>query len=274
MNELILITQPIRASSASGRKYLEEAIKKKKQVLSRLIGKIEILKMDLEMTKHTYDMRIGRLYLKDNQLDLHIIQLQNILDLMRTGLSYGDAITRIEDTFYAEQIRLDREEEEMEKEEKLFGKEDTLSEQNKLDIKSLWKKIIRKFHPDLVMDPLLKKEREVIVKQINKAYREMDYETLRLFEQRHEGQDIREFTQEKLEEILIGLENTIVQMQKRYSQLCQSPWYGWKKRIDKAKKNNEDIFEKMEKEIQASIAIKADTITNLKRKIGRNDIVI
>lgn len=239
----------------------------------KLNTRYEMLKMDLEIVEHTYKARIGRLYLKDNQLDLEIIRYKNIIQLMKTGLSFGAALKKIEDTFYAEQIRLDHENEEIEMDEEIVAKRKDVSDRIVEDIKTLWKKIIFKFHPDLVSDPAAKAQREEIMKRVNKAYSENDYETLKKIETQHYYEKIGESTVEELEMILVDLENSIIHIRQQYTELKQSDWYNWKIRIEKAKKKNEDIFKDLENDLLDDIVKKINILNNLKKEIGHEGTI-
>lgn len=255
------------------KKELQQSILAKRKRLTALITKNELHKVELEMVKQEYDVRVGNLYLKDNHLDLEIIHYRNILHLMEQGATFEQAVRQLSETFYAEQLRIEKEKEEIAKEQEIYNKrEEQTTEVSLSDIKKLWKKLIARFHPDLVMDSEEKKHRETVLKQVNKAYEEYDLDLLQKFEQDIHIQKYEETTIEKLQEILVQIENEIIEQIRLTEELMMSEWNGWKKRIDKAKKKNEDIFKQIERELLDDIVRKYAVLNKLKKEIEEKDI--
>lgn len=257
------------------KKQLQSSILAKRKRLTILITKNELLKVELEMVKQEYDVRVGNLYLKDNHLDLEIIHYKNILHLMEEGLTFEQAVKKLSETFYAEQLRMDQEKEEMKEQEEIYNKREVQSEEFSLaDIKKLWKKLIAKFHPDLVTDTTEKKQREELIKQVNRAYEEYDLETLQKLERNIHIETYQETTVEKLEEILVQIENEIIEQVQIAEELQMSEWNGWKKRIERAKKKNEDIFKHIERELLDDIVRKYAILKAYKKEIDQRESLI
>src|SRR5258706_458700 len=101
--------------------------------------------------------------------------------------------------------------------------------------KKLWKRLIVKFHPDLVIDVEEKIQREEIVKKLNQAYREHDIDVLRAFETDLENDLLENKSIEKLEMILVDLENMILRVDKDFQKLKESEWFVWRMKIKKTK---------------------------------------
>src|SRR5581483_9759114 len=104
------------------KKILKEAILKKRQKLVGWITKNEMLRVELDMISKEYHVRVGSLYLRSNQQDLEIIYFQNLLDLLRQGFSYKQAIKKLDKTYYGQQKRLEEEKEKLKWEKEIFNK--------------------------------------------------------------------------------------------------------------------------------------------------------
>lgn len=248
---------------------LQRIIEKKTKQLEELMEKVEMLKMELDFISHEYNVRIGAMLLKDNQLDLEILQLQNLKELMKGGMTYSAAMKYEEDAFYSETIRMQKEQEKIEEEKRMLEDIQDVSEEVMEDIKTIWKKLIRQFHPDLVIDPIEKAKREEIVKKINKAYTERNLEALRQFESTNDAQSITDFSKEQLETLLEKIENSILDAEGELTVLHRSMWYEWKKKKDKAAETTVkiDIFQELEQKFLDDIVKKIEIVQKLRSEV-------
>lgn len=248
------------------RKSLMALIEKKTRILEELMTKVEDLRIELELISHEYNVRIGGLLLKDNQLDLEILQLKNLKELMRGGMTYSAAMKYEEDAFYSETIRMQKEQEKLDEERKFLDDIQDVSEEVKQSIRVIWKKLIRQFHPDLVTDELEKARREELVKKINKAYSENNLEALQQFEATQDVVLLVELTLEQLEENLEKVEQAIRDTEGDLTVLEKSTWYEWKKKKQKAKDNHisQDIFNDLEKKFLDDIVKKIEIVQQLR----------
>lgn len=254
------------------KKQLQASIFRKRKVLESWMEKVEILRMDLELVKNEYNVRIGYLFLKDNQLDLEIIQYKNLKRLMDEGMTYEEAMRAEEDTFYNDILRMQKEQEKIEEEKASFEKRNELPEDVQQTLKTLWKKLIRKFHPDLVTTQKEKSEREKIMKKINNAYALGDIESLLQFENQMNIANTHESTKEKLEMILIETENLIRNWKETFKELRISEWYDWKKRIEKGKKEKLDIFAELERRLLDDIVEKIAVLRELRLEVNPQEV--
>ncbi len=244
---------------------LRAVIQKKRVLLQTLVVKTEMLRINLEMAKQEYMVKVGNLFLKDSHLDLEIIRLKNLLHLMKEGLSYDEAVTKVTQTYYAQQLELELEQKRMQEEEAVYQKREEQYAKVTGDIKKVWKKLIAKFHPDLVQDPEEKKKRDTIMKLINRAYQEGNYDQLVKIQEENVAD--QELTIDNLEEILIKVLNEIMQQNEEYKELKQSEWYYWMIKIEKAKKKNINIFVDTERQLLNDIVVKLDIIKTLKAQM-------
>lgn len=253
---------------AKKKQALHKSIDQKKRLLSQWTEKVEMLRIDLEMIKHEYDVRIGYLLLKDNQLDLEIIQLKNLKHLMGEGMTYKEAVAAEEDKFYNEILRMQEEANKINEEKEILENRIAVTPEEEDEIKTLWKKLIRKFHPDLVQGIDEKREREKIMKLINAAYAIRDKEALTQIALTSTIGSIKEMSVEDLEQELVRLENSIIFAQEEWKELKVSEWFGWKKRIEKAKKTGEDVFAQLEKNLLDDITKKITIARQLREEVN------
>lgn len=260
---------PSKSKENLKRKILLGSIRKKCFELKREVVKTEMLRVSLEMAKQEYMVKVGSLFLKDNTLDLEIIRLRNILRLMDEGKTYDEAVESIAQTYYAEQLAFEQEKARIKHEEEIYIKREEHRPLITVDFKKLWKKLIAKFHPDLVQNPTEKKKRDAIMKQINRAYEEGDYEQLLKIEK--DNASTKETSIENLEEILLTLMKEIEDQMQLAKELTKSEWYEWMIKIEKAKKNNTDIFADTERKLLNDIVAKLDTLKELKKEIQEKE---
>lgn len=265
---MMLVNQSSRESTK--KKQLQKSILSKRERLTRLLTKNEMLKLELDMVRQEYDVRVGNLYLKDNQLDLEIIHHKNILHLLNQGTTYEDAVKELHETFYAEQLEIEKEKQKIKMEEEILHKrEQSHPEEVIKDIKRLWKRLIAKFHPDLVQELGEKRRREEIIKRVNRAYEEYDFELLQRIENDAYIQTYQETTVEKLEEILVTIENEIIKQMALTEELKSSEWVSWKNRIAYSRKKNLDIFADIERELLDDIVKKYAILNELKSQVEK-----
>ena len=267
MKKSLLQTSPLAERK---RQQLKKTIEKKTQILEDLMEKVEALRVDLDFIQHEYNVRIGSLLLKDNQLDMEILQLQNLQDLMRSGMTYQQAAKHEEDAFYAEILRMQAEQEKLNEEKELLENIQDVSEDVLSEIKTIWKKLIRLYHPDLVTNLDEKQWREEMMKKINKAYGEHNLEALRTFEQTQDISHLTEMTIEQLEEQLVKIENSINDAQGELNVLQHSTWFEWKKKREKSQTTGAkvDIFAQLEQKFLDDIVKKIEKVQKLREEVA------
>lgn len=249
------------------KRRLHNTIAKKRKILEALVIKTEMLRVNLEIAKQEYMVKVGNLLLKDSHLDLEIIRLKNILHFLREGISYDQAQEKVTQMYYSQQVEIELEQKRMEQEEEIYQKREEHYTQTSDETKKIWKKLIAKFHPDLTQDPEEKKKRETIMKRINRAYQEGD--TDQLLKIQEDTTAPHELTIDNLAEILVKVVNEISKQTEEFRQLKESEWYYWMKKIEKAKKKNVNIFVDTEKQLLNDIVVKLDLINTLKLEIEK-----
>ncbi len=256
------------------RQSLLRLIERRTRVLEDLMMKVEDLKIELELISHEYNVRIGGLLLKDNQLDMEILQLKNLKELIKGGMSYGQAMKFEEDAFYSETIRMQKEQERLNEEQEFLDNIQDVSEEVMESIKVIWKKLIRQFHPDLVTDPVEKTRREDVMKKINKAYSENNLEALKQFEATQDVHQMIELSIKQLEENVEKIEQALLDTEGELAVLRKSTWYEWKKKREKARtvsaQQAKDIFIELEKKFLDDIVRKIEIVQKLREEVHPN----
>ena len=217
------MTKLIKTNSALDepleKRELEKAISEKEKNLNDLIEEIEQLKIDLTAVKQEYDVKVGRLYLRLDELDLEILKFKKIEDLINKGFSFEEAKKITEETLKKRRGQIKEEYKKLDEEEKEVETRKNVSEEDKKELKKLWGKLAHRYHPDKIGGD------GEMMKKINKAYAEGDLETLRVIDQNGDENNIEGQTIEALKSKLTGLEISIKKIQQEYKLLKRSEWF-------------------------------------------------
>jgi len=244
------------------KKELEKSIAQKKTILQKLAKKVDLLQKDLQQIQEAYERRIGRLYAKDNDLDIEIIKYKNIVRLMKEGHTLLSAKDQLDSFLFSKHAHVQSEEATQHVGFDTFSSElgnDTIK------LRALWKKLILQFHPDLVTDKDEKTKREKIMQKINKAYSNQDIKALLLLESNLFLEEPKDNSISQLEYTLVEIENLIIGLEKQYKSLKLSEWFSWKRRLKQVKV---DIFADLEKTLLDDIVSKTKILNDLKKEAG------
>lgn len=264
MNQLQIIEN---STEEKIKKNFEQSISKKRKQLAILTKKLDLLNSELETVRQEYEQRIGKLYAKDNALDIEIIKYKNIARLIEEGVSLNEARKELDD-FWFNNIEKDFSYNDPTFNENIDLSQNIPQDTTPVELKKLWKKLILEFHPDLVTNTKEKEKRENIMKKINKAYKENNLDALRLLESKLFIEEADPTNINQLEYVLVEIENLIIGLTKQYKSLKLSEWFVWQKRIKKAEKEKKDIFIELEKSLIEDIVGKTKILKNLKQQIG------
>lgn len=245
------------------KRELEKSISEKEKVLNKLIDEIEQLKINLTIIKQEYEIKVGRLYLKLDEVDLEILKFKKIEDLISKGFTFEEAQNLVEKTLKTRREQIKEEYKKLDEDEKDIESRKSISEENKAELKKIWRKLAHKYHPDKANG------NEEMMKRINKAYAEGDLETLRAIDQNEIDADIEVKTIEALKNKLAGLEKSIKKISEEFDQLKHSEWFILKENIEKAKKQKRDMLKELEDKILSDIAEKENQLSKLRKKYGQ-----
>lgn len=110
---------------------LKRLILEKEKLLVIILEKVERLKIELSAIKQEYDIKIGRLYLRLDEIDLEILKFKKIEDLLLDGFSLSEAQKIVNDKIKHWQDRIRGEYEKIDDEEKSINNHKVLSEKTK-----------------------------------------------------------------------------------------------------------------------------------------------
>ncbi|QQR82485.1 DnaJ domain-containing protein [Candidatus Campbellbacteria bacterium] len=245
------------------KKNLERAITEKEKQLAEILEHTEKIKVDLSVTKYEYDIKIGRLYLKLDEVELEILKLKKIGDLIDQGLSFEEAKKKVDESLQKRKEHIEEEYRKLEDEEKNIKGKKHVSEYEQEEIKRLYRKLAHKFHPDL------NKGDDVMMKKVNQAYADNDLESLRAIDESRFAEDTVIRTIDKLKEKLAKLEAAVVKANQQYILLKKSEWYVLKENIESSLLQKRNLLHELADKVLTEIAKKQNQLAELKKKYGQ-----
>ena len=250
-------------------KILRQKAEALQKELLALTDKLGSLKIDLLIIKQEYFIRIGRIYLKINELDLEILKLKKIEDSFKKNLPIKEEKI-IDELLKHRKKTINEEYSKINEEKKIAEKRRVISEKERKELKKLWRQLVHKYHPDLARNEEDRKKREEIRKKINKAYSGGGLEALKTINQKY-FEDIEIISSEFLKTKVLSLESAIAKIEKEYLQLKKSEWYILKRNIENVKNKGRDLFLELEKKLFEDIAAKETIINHYQKKYGPKD---
>ncbi len=209
------------------------------------------------------------LYVKLDKLRLRIKEYQLRIDLAKGRKISQDSLKNIEEevseTFTKERRHIN----ELEDEASEFSEEyreyleqekegPTLDTEAQEELKRLYRKLARKFHPDLANDDKQRTEFNKIMSAINEAYKNGDLETLEKYMRQAEREEkiAKETPEEKLArlkedyEIMLGI---IAKLRAELADSEASETYKLREKVNQAKKEGRELLQELATSIQKEI---------------------
>jgi len=247
----------------------EARIAEKEDEVSELSIQVQNIKIALNVFLGEYNSRVGSLYVKLDELNLRIKEYQLRIDLAKGRKISQDSLKNIEkevsETFTEERRHMgDLEDEASEFSEEYREYLEQEKEGPPLDteaqekLKQLYRKLARKFHPDLAKDDKQRTEFNKIMSIINEAYKNGDLETLEKYMRQAEREEkiAKETTEEKLArlkqdyEIILGI---IAKLSVELAASETSETYKLREKVNQAKKEGGDSLLELATSIQKEI---------------------
>lgn len=257
-----IIKSNISLDKSLEKRELEKSISGKEKLLIELVEEMEHLKIDLSVLKQEYDIRIGRLYLRLDEINLEILKFKKIKDLLDDGHSFSEAQKIIDETLKKQHEQIKEEYHKLDEDEEDFESRKIISADEQEDLKKFWRKLAHKYHPDLAHG------NEEMMKKINKAYAEGDLETLLSIDCEQTGADIETSTIEGLKIKLATLEKAIEKVNADFEVMRKSEWAILKKNIEIATRQKRNLLNELSEKILTDIAKKENQLVELKKKYG------
>lgn len=239
------------------KKSLYALIAKKRKSLLLITKRYEKLEEEINDIQSEYELKVSSLFRKDRILEAEISRYRRINELMRMGLSYEDAIMAVngeEKHKYSAKNG--------EKAWEYLENPEALEDDNKKELRVLWKKLVQKYHPDLAKSEDEREKKEELMKYINNAYAQKDYDALKVIEKEHLIENVKESSIETLEKMIADLESAIIHFKKKYLQLKKNEWFAW---LKKPKKEKEQLFFDLQRGILREVLRKEMLLTRLRK---------
>ncbi|OGO24634.1 MAG: hypothetical protein A2Z28_01230 [Chloroflexi bacterium RBG_16_51_9] len=247
----------------------EARIAEKEDEVSELSIQIQNIKNTLKVFLGEYNSRVSSLYVKLDEINLRIKEYQLRIDLAKGRKISQDSLKNIEkevsETFTEERRHMgDLEDEASEFSEEYREYLEQEKEGPPLDteaqekLKQLYRKLARKFHPDLAKNDKQRTEFHKIMSAINEAYKNGDLETLEKYMRQAEREEkiAKETTEEKLArlkqdyEIILGI---IAKLSVELAASETSETYKLREKVNQAKKEGGDSLLELATSIQKEI---------------------
>jgi len=257
----------------------ELRVTEKEKEASELSIQIQDFKIKLNIFLGEYNSRVGLLYVKLDKLKLRIKEYQHRIDLAQGKKLTQETLESIEEeineTFSQERRKVDdleseafQSSEEHKKDLEDEDKRQSLDPESQQELRTLYRKLAKKFHPDFAKDDKQRKEYQKRMAEINEAYKVGDLETLKKYMRQAEREEkmAKETPKEKLErlkedyETILGI---IAKLREELSALKASETYKLKEKVDQAKKEGRDLLEQLAADIRKDIAENREKLDDL-----------
>lgn len=237
---------------------LNQMIKKRRNALRKLTKRYDILEGEIQCVQEEYDQRIGSLFRRSNILEQQILRMRHIRSYIDEGYSYEEALLRYEE----KEGKKSHQEKQWEFYVDIKEPVKT-SKKEEIAIRTLWRKLVQKNHPDLSADQDEKKRREKITKIINNAYAAKDITVLKSIQEKELVRE-EEIKATELEKTIVLLENALIRITNEYQILKNSEWYVWRK---KTKEEKDVLFNELERSLMREVLRKELILEDLKREV-------
>jgi chromosome segregation ATPase len=260
----------------------ELRVTEKEKEASELSIQIQDFKIKLNIFLGEYNSRVGLLYVKLDKLKLRIKEYQHRIDLAQGKKLTQETLESIEEeineTFSQERRKVDdleseafQSSEEHKKDLEDEDKRQSLDPESQQELRTLYRKLAKKFHPDFAKDDKQRKEYQKRMAEINEAYKVGDLETLKKYMRQAEREEkmAKETPKEKIErlkedyETILGI---IAKLREELSALKASETYKLKEKVDQAKKEGRDLLEQLAADIRKDIAENQEKLDDLVMK--------
>jgi hypothetical protein len=129
-----------------------------------------------------------------------------------------------------------------------------INQVTKEELKTIYRKLAKRFHPDLTVDPLEKKWREEQMAKVNKAYSESDLKTLSSFDENLEWSSLPPQEPPKDEITTLRtevkrLDGVIAELESNLRRLINSESVKWMLDVSIARREGRDLLRAMEKDL-------------------------
>lgn len=255
---------------------IKEEINGKRAIVANLSEEIANLKRELSSFEAEYHTRVGVLYVRLDELELELREYNKRIKLLKSKKidNLVDLEKTIEEQFHKDKEKINKEKEEAEQyieEYKAVKKKPELDEESEKKLKSLYRELAKKYHPDMARTSEEKERYNKIMAEINQAYNDKDLGkleelamSLKIPEKTFAGtveEEIKRLIKEseKLYDIISRLEDKLVAIK-------NSDTYKFKVKHDESKEHGRDLLKEIEDNLKAKIKQREEEFEWVKRE--------
>jgi len=272
INTMTLEQESVRVSIDE----IKEEINAKRAIIANLSEEIAILKRDLSSFEAEYHAKVGMLYVRLDELELELREYDKRIKLLKSRKidNLVDLEKVIEEQFQKDKVKIDKEKEEA---EQYSEKYEAVKEKPKIDeesekkLKSLYRELAKKYHPDMARTPAEKERHNKIMAEINQAYNDknfgkMEELAMRLKIPKETFAETLEEEIERLQRESQKLDGIISRLEDELVAIKSSDTYKLKMRVDESNAQGRDLLKEIEDNWKAKIKQREEELEWLKRE--------
>lgn len=216
------------------------------------------LHLELSTFERTYARIVGTRYAELDEVDAEIAEL--IANVSPSSLRAQDAAT---------QARSKARESREVVENSLAIASVEISPSNRQSLRSLYRELAKRIHPDLATDPADRLRRQQLMADANKAYEEGDEDRLRAILEEYEASP-ESVKGEGAAAELVRVIRKISQVKRRLAQideeaaaLTKSELFALKAKVDRATKDGRNLLEEIAQDLDSQIAMSRERLNTM-----------
>ncbi|NOZ83903.1 MAG: DnaJ domain-containing protein [Epsilonproteobacteria bacterium] len=253
---------------------IKKEISEKRINISDLLEEIATLKRELVSFETEYYGRVGILYVKLDELDLSIKEYFKRIELLKEKRAKNlvEIEKLIEEYFRDDHEKIKEEAEQYTEEYEAVKEKVILDEASENRLKTLYRELARKYHPDMAQTPEEKERFHEFMAAINQAYNDKDLEKMEelvTILKTPEKVFIKETLEEEFENLLSEsekLDEIISKLEEELEAVKSSDTYQLKIRVDEAKNEGRDLIQEMEDRLKANVSQKEEELAKVKQE--------
>lgn len=164
-------------------RYLNE-IEERKRRVAELQTDLELVNEELGRFNTEYHARVGTLFVELDKLDLSISEYEFRIARLNAApnLNPDELEQETRNHFSDQREEVHQDEDETQRHQRTYSQDRQhleLGDASAVKLKSLYRELVKRFHPDLARTERERQQREAVMKRINAAFHERDVDTLR-----------------------------------------------------------------------------------------------
>jgi nucleotide-binding universal stress UspA family protein len=255
---------------------IKEKINGKRAIIANLSEEIATLKRELTSFEAEYHARVGVLYVRLDELELELREYDKRIKLLKSRKidNLVDLEKIIEEKFQKDKEKINKEKKEAEHyiEEYEAVKEKTkLDEESEKKIKSLYRELAKKYHPDMARTLEEKERYNTIMAEINQAYNDKDLGKMEELSMRLKipEETFSETVEEEIEKLIKEsqkLDDIISRFEDELVVVKSSDTYKLKMKADESKAQGKDFLKELEDNLNTKIELREEELEQVKRE--------